>query len=937
MNPKQYQRRLLLVAAAAIAAFTLPPAAFAALPPAGGDAANPGVAQLVSQAQKAIKAGNIPLAVIDLKNASSAAPRNGVVRAQLGAVLLQSGDYYSAERELRQARKDGAPDQTVLPPLFQAMLFRHEEKALLEEFPDPAADMNTAAAADIFKAHALALQNLGQPADAATAMEKSLKLRRDEAGLLTRARIAQQQHDLPTAMAFTDEAARLAPGDVNPMLFKFGLLVDSNDLNAALKLSDDVVARFPASLPARFSHVEVLMRMNQDAKARAEVEAILAKTPNIAIGVYYRSLLMAKAGDVKGAWRNAQVLPAQFLQSQPGTALAVSQMADRAGASETSAAILGAAIAKFPADTNLRLRLAAARLRQNDTAGALNALEPIKDSLDPATAQLLARIYFKIGKPNDALAMLQRLDQSGKGSDAVTLGIVGLEGQQGQTEEAMKSLAQAVAQKPTDPVLVGQLVVALSRTGRFADALAAADKLGSDPKQRTQSLALRAQVLLAQHNPDAALAAYDKAVQLEPGNPVSLYGRAGVMESMGKYADATKDLNTILAANPKNISVYLKLAEVAAHQGQDQNVRNILSRASQQAPGDPAPRTTLVRYLMLRKDFKGALVAANDLVHAQPANVQALALLGEAQIAAGQKPEAVATFRRVVSIAPKGPAPQILLGDALQAAGDRAGALAALKAAIALDSNSADVRIALINLQFSQGDPQGAVATAQSFRTANPSSTADVMLGDTLLKAGHRDQAATVFQQSFAARPNDTSLMRMVGMSVSGGDAKSGLDAMSKWLEKNPTDTAVRVEYATLLMRQGDRSKATTEYQAVLQRQPNNVLSLNNLGWLKQKDDPRQAISLVTQASKLAPDSAEVLDTLGWLKLQQKQPAESLPLLKRAHDLRPADGSISYHLVLALDGTGSHDAARGLLKAVVASGAKFEERDAASQLSAKWH
>ena len=90
MNPKQYQQRLVFVAAAAIAAFTLPPTAFAALPPAGGDAANPGVAQLVSQAQKAIKAGNIPLAVIDLKNASSAAPRNGVVRAQLGAVLLQS-------------------------------------------------------------------------------------------------------------------------------------------------------------------------------------------------------------------------------------------------------------------------------------------------------------------------------------------------------------------------------------------------------------------------------------------------------------------------------------------------------------------------------------------------------------------------------------------------------------------------------------------------------------------------------------------------------------------------------------------------------------------------------------------------------------------------------------------------------------------------------
>jgi tetratricopeptide (TPR) repeat protein len=247
----------------------------------------------------------------------------------------------------------------------------------------------------------------------------------------------------------------------------------------------------------------------------------------------------------------------------------------------------------------------------------------------------------------------------------------------------------------------------------------------------------------------------------------------------------------------------------------------------------------------------------------------------------------VATFKNLVSTAPKGPAPQILLGNALEAAGDRAGASAALKAAVALNSNSADVRTALINLQFDQGDAEGAVATARNFRSANPSNTADVILGDTLAKAGHADQASA--------------------------------------------------EYATLLMRQGNNAKAASEYQLILQREPNNVLSLNNLGWLKQKDDPRQAISLVSHAAKLAPDSPEVLDTLGWLMVQQKQVVDSLPILKRAHGLSPADGSITYHLVMAMDETGGHDAARGLLKALLASNTKFAEKDAASQLAAKWH
>ncbi len=111
--------------------------AAAALPTAGGTSSNAAVARLVSDAQAALKAGKLPLAIIDLKNASSADPHNGQIRAQLGTALMEAGDYRSAEQELRQARRDGAPDQLALPSLFQTMLALKEEKLLLDEFPEP--------------------------------------------------------------------------------------------------------------------------------------------------------------------------------------------------------------------------------------------------------------------------------------------------------------------------------------------------------------------------------------------------------------------------------------------------------------------------------------------------------------------------------------------------------------------------------------------------------------------------------------------------------------------------------------------------------------------------------------------------------------------------------------------------------------------------------
>jgi len=46
--------------------------------------------------------------------------------------------------------------------------------------------------------------------------------------------------------------------------------------------------------------------------------------------------------------------------------------------------------------------------------------------------------------------------------------------------------------------------------------------------------------------------------------------------------------------------------------------------------------------------------------------------------------------------------------------------------------------------------------------------------------------------------------------------------------------------------------------------------ALNNLGWLLQRSDPKRALSLLMLAWKLAPDSANVADTLGWLRCSKR-------------------------------------------------------------------
>ena len=122
----------------------------------------------------------------------------------------------------------------------------------------------------------------------------------------------------------------------------------------------------------------------------------------------------------------------------------------------------------------------------------------------------------------------------------------------------------------------------------------------------------------------------------------------------------------------------------------------------------------------------------------------------------------------------------------------------------------------------------------------------------------------------------------------------------------------------------------------VLRQDPNNVTALNNLAGLLQKGDPMRALSLATIAYRLAPESPEVADSLGWIKLHEHDVKTALELLSRAHRQRPEVGAITYHLVIALDAGGRRDTAKGILRELLKSSIKFDDLQKAQQLSVSW-
>jgi len=341
---------------------------------------------------------NYRAALVTMKKALDASPKEGIIRMMIARIMLTLDDVGAAERELLQARKAGVPDHLVLPDLLHAMTLLHRENQVLIEFPAPAAGAKGDVAADILRGRAEALRSLDRLDEAGVAVDRSLSIRRDVPGLLQRADIASSQNKQAFADELADEAYRLAPKAGPALLAKLKRLQRSSDTAATLAFIQQASKVFPDAIELKVARIETYMELKQDAKAKAEVNAILAKWPKSNFGHYYKAMLMARANDKKGAWTVMTAVPSGFLKQNPSLAVPAAQLALDNGKAEVAASILGNALAGAPDMLDVRLRFASLRLSQDSPRSALSLLAPVKDSNDPQVQKLLGQVKASIAK-----------------------------------------------------------------------------------------------------------------------------------------------------------------------------------------------------------------------------------------------------------------------------------------------------------------------------------------------------------------------------------------------------------------------------------------------------------------------------------------------------------------------------------------------------------
>jgi tetratricopeptide (TPR) repeat protein len=138
-----------------------------------------------------------------------------------------------------------------------------------------------------------------------------------------------------------------------------------------------------------------------------------------------------------------------------------------------------------------------------------------------------------------------------------------------------------------------------------------------------------------------------------------------------------------------------------------------------------------------------------------------------------------------------------------------------------------------------------------------------------------------------------------------------------------PTDLSTKQFIANLYLLLGRNQEAIQAYEALLQQTPEDAASLNNLATLLTTSDPKKALSLAEKAQRLRPGEPGIMDTLGWILVNQGETQRGLDLLRDADRLAKDQPEIRYHYAVALLKSGRKEEGRRELERLVALGKDF--------------
>lgn len=898
--------------------------------------------ELRAQARDLAAKGDYKGAVITLKNATESDPHNAANRYLLARTYVETGDSLPAEKEARLAVREGYARAPAVAVLGRALILQGEFRKALELTADQAYEK------DVLPVRADAFLALGERDKAREMFTQALRIDPGSAeAQIGLGRIAYLDGDAAAAHAHAARVLKAQPRSTEALMFEADLLRAEQRHDDAFATYDKVVAIIPQHRSAHIEKAYMAVGLGRYDMAQAELNAASKLAPGSVLVVYTQALLDYSRGRPEAARDSLHKVLRVAPEHMPSVLLA-GAVSLKLGSDYLAEHHLRHYLEVHPDNVAARKMLATALLGTGHGQQAMGVLEPaLKASgKDVELLSIAGQTHLqarRFDRAVDLFGQASALDPSSAGL-RTSLGLSRL-GQGDNTKAVSELLAATELDRDS-----AEAAMALIRTElqleHLDGALHAAEALQRVQPSNPVAWELLGRAHAARREWEPARTAFQRALALAPSHYPAAAGlaqlalRDGAARQNGKGENgkggaeaARRVLLDFLAHNPRSVDAMTALSTLAAEQQQDQDATRWLQRAAALDPAALGPAVNLIAQYLRTSQPEPALNLARTLQVANPENADLLDLLGKSQLANGLIKEALRSYKSLQTALPRSAqvlmqvaALQLLLGNQGQAEAD-------LKGVLAMQPDFPSAQLELAEIYVRKGQPDLALIIAERMQRLHPRGAAGFQLqGDVLMAKRQPAEALAAYERAYALNPGSELAIKSDNALRQAGRADEAAQRLERWVAAHPDDMRALAYRAQTWMAAREFRRAAGQLEAVLARQPRNVVVRNNLALAYQELGDARALATAEAALKDAGEQADVMDTLAWILVGQGDTKRALPLLYKARALSPKSRDIRFHLAAALDKAGEGAAARKELEGLSAGDMRFTQADDARKL-----
>ena len=578
---------------------------------------------------------------------------------------------------------------------------------------------------------------------------------------------------------------------------------------AETELLGEAEKRAEGVLAARPGNADVLqvvafaeLKQNKLKEAADHLQQALSANPSHVSSVLTLAALHLASGKPEHAEQTLRSM-AERNPNSSELQLAMAQFYRVTGQLPKAEAHLRHMVSRNPKDAAALLELAKVEANSGNREAAGETLKTLAGSEDKYRL-LYALFLFDAGRQDAAIAELEDMLKKGSKDRQVRARLIDFYMSSGKEAKGQELLAEALRRDPGDADALEQRAAAHVVARRFADAerdLLEALRVRPDSARAHY---LKGQVHCALGKPLVCRQELEQALRLDPYLLQARLLLSETLRNSRAVKSALQVMDTTPAEQRKHPAAVAERGWALLALGRADEAAALVEA---QLPVTRTPVLLLQQGLlrMARQQFGPGRESLEEVLRAEPSNVQALDAIAQTFVAEKRPNDAVERIRRQVAVNARSPEVPHLLGNWLERSGDKAGAIAAYSTALSRDSAFSMSAIAAARLHMLDRRWEDARRLTRSVLATQPANR-DALLALAMLEEG-------------------------------GGNRNAAIEAYRTLLGNSPDDFVALNNLAVRLAE--DRSTVD------------------------------EALRMAERAKEVAPDNPAVDDTIGWIYYQK--------------------------------------------------------------------